>query len=277
MSDNGFNSGGVIPGSFDERAIRALGRLPRARASEPAERAARASFMTGAVQPLREERTVKPGRTMFRRLLLGYSIAAAAAIVFFMIGSEPTMEWVVLDVVEPAGVQVTEATPPAVGDRLDSGTLITAAGSELELQLGDRLRFRMLPGTQIELPKAPGRWFGRSRELELASGEIYGTTGGKQLGFDLDFKTDELTAVLTGTTFAVFRTDLASCVCLWEGGVKVTPSAEPDLPTLLQPNQRVWVYKDGRPREVLPLNDMEIMKLQMTSDMGLSDTLPDAP
>ncbi|MFT7698499.1 MAG: ferric-dicitrate binding protein FerR (iron transport regulator), partial [Candidatus Krumholzibacteriia bacterium] len=196
-------------------------------------------------------------------------------------GVQPTTEWVVLDVVNGAGIssadQVLNGRTLAVGDRLTAGDLSTGPESELEVQLGSGLRFRLLAGTSLTLPKAPGRWFNRNRQLPLTSGEIYGTSGSQKLGFDLVFNTQELEARLTGTTFAVFRTDSTSCVCLWEGGIAVTPLVGPaDLVNLAE-KTRVWIFRDGREPAILPLSGMETMKLQMTEDNGIAAELPPRP
>ncbi len=170
----------------------------------------------------------------------------------------------------PDGVTAVTADTMESGSQLAAGLVATGPESELEVQLGDQLRFRLVPGTSLSLPKPPGRWFGRDRRLTLTAGEIYGTSGGRNLDFGLLFTTEELQASLTGTTFAVFRTDSASCVCLWQGGIAVTPVIGAATPIILQPEQRVWIYKDGRPPELKPLSDMERMKLQMIHDAGLA-------
>lgn len=267
MSDDRKYQQGSGSGNMETRALKALRRLPSAEPHAEARAQARAAFLSGAKASAPDVSSPRQSRRTFMTSALGL---VAAAVAVLLIGRAPTEEWVVLDVVEPGGVTAPSGQVLSVGDRLEEGTLVTALGSEVELQLGKRLRFRLQPGTQIELPKAPGRWFDRSRELFLSSGEIYGTTGGQRLGFPMEFKTDELTAVLTGTTFAVFRTDEASCVCLWQGGINVIPAIE-SLDTIgLAEKQRVWVYKDGRAPEILPLDDMEIMKLQMTDDQGIA-------
>ena len=271
MSDDRKNQRGQVPGSDEGRAIAVLRRLPRAQASAEARSRARAAFLAPALG--------EGARTRRRSLAFVLPAAAllAAALALFMIGTAPTAQWVVLDVVGPAGVTTPAGGTVVIGTRLKSGTVATADGSELELQLGDRLRFRMMPGTSVSLPSAPGRWFNRDRELQLTSGELYGTTAGQKLGFPLRLVTDELSATLTGTTFAVFRTPEASCVCLWEGGITVVPSAGADASVVLLPHQRVWVFRDARAPEVLPLSDMETMKLQMTQDAGLAFPLPPKP
>ncbi len=272
MSDDRKYQQGSGSGNLETRALKALRRLPSAEPGAEARAQARAAFLAGAKPSAADIQKPKQSRRIFMTSALGLMAAAIAAI---LIGRVPTEEWVVLDVLEPGGVTAPSGQVLSAGDRLVEGTLITAPGSEVELQLGERLRFRLQPGTQIELPKAPGRWLNRSRVLLLSSGEIYGTTGGQKLGFPMEFKTDELTAILTGTTFAVFRTDEASCVCLWEGGINVIPAAENRDTISLTEGRRVWVYRDNRAPEVLPLDAMEIMKLQMTDDQGIAR--PDSP
>lgn len=282
MSDDRINQQGSSSGNQETQALRALRRLPRAVAPVEARAQARAAFLSGARPaapglsdipaappglPVTDPITARKQRRPFLMTAVGLAAAMLAVVLF---GRMPAEQWVVLDVVQPDGVSAPAGQLLAIGDRLESGTLVTAADSELEVQLGERLRFRMLPGTSLELPAAPGRWFDRSRRLELASGEIYGTTGGNPVGFPLLFATDELTAALTGTTFAVFRTPEASCVCLWEGSITVVPNQPGVAPIALPELRRVWVYRDGRAPVILPLSDMETMKLQMTQDAGLA-------
>ena len=247
----------------EQRALAALARLPRATASDETRTRTRQAFLDAAAPPVAPPR---PRRSRWAVLL---AAAVLGVLAVAMIGRRPAETWVVLDVVQPEGVTV--AGQPLGAERtVTGGVITTAAGSELELQLGRSLRFRMMPGTQLDLPEPPGRWFGRARRFEVAAGEMYGTTGGRKLDFALEFATLELKADLTGTTFAVFRTAEASCVCLWEGGITVTPTRD-ETAIELQPGQRVWVFRDGRPAEVLPLSDMETMKLRMMQDAGIAD------
>ena len=64
-----------------------------------------------------------------------------------------------------------------------------------------------------------------AERLELADGEVFGTTGGNPLGFTLRVATPEAEVTLTGTTFAVFRTPDATCFCLWNGSVDIRTAA----------------------------------------------------
>jgi len=262
MSDDQKNEG------LEDRTLSALSRLPRAQASDSARERARLAFVQGSAVA-KPRSSSRPMRRMVAMLMA--AVLGVVAVLWF--GVQPDQEWVVLDVVNPAGVSSGGQTI-AVGTRLNSGDLSTAADSEVEVQLGSSLRFRLLPGTSLTLPKAPGRWFNRSRQMPLTSGEIYGTSGGQKLDFDLVFNTTELEARLTGTTFAVFRTDTTSCVCLWEGSIEVTPLVGPADLVDLEEKTRVWIYRDGREPAILPLSGMETMKLQMTEDNGLATELP---
>jgi ferric-dicitrate binding protein FerR (iron transport regulator) len=102
--------------------------------------------------------------------------------------------------------------------------------------------------------------------MHLTAGEIYGTTAGQELGFPLTFITPELQAELTGTTFAVWRMDSGSCVCLWTGAVEVAPHGEEAVNVPVK--QRYMVYKDGR-RELQEIDARERMKLNMMYDGGV--------
>jgi ferric-dicitrate binding protein FerR (iron transport regulator) len=269
MNDDRRHDDNLPPGEDGALALKALVRLPGAKAPEAARAQARAAFLWGGDSAPAEVRTIEPRRSS-RRRWLGLMMAAVLgvlAVVWF--GSLPTEEWVVLDVVKPDGVVVSQGALD-VGTRLSGGRVATGPESELEVQLGDQVRFRMTPGTELQLPRPPGRWFSRGRRLDLNAGEIYGTSGGHKLDFELVFATGELEAQLTGTTFAVFRTDEASCVCLWEGGISVMPLVGDETPITLAEKQRVWIFKDGRAPEILPLSDMETMKLQMIHDAGLA-------
>jgi ferric-dicitrate binding protein FerR (iron transport regulator) len=246
-----------------------LRRLPPAVASSEARERARLAFLAGAVQDEAPPKRVEKRRSRWAAMLMAAALGVLAVALY---GWQSADQWVVLDVVEAGGITV-EGRSMAVGESFGSGTVVVAAGSELELQLGNSLRVRLLEGTELELPSGPGRWFGLGRSLKLDSGEIYGTTGGQKLGFDLAFVTDELSARMTGTTFAVFRTDEASCVCLWVGGIDVTSAASGEVVSL-EPLSRVWIYRDDRAPEVLPLSDMETMKLQMTEEAGLATPDP---
>ena len=289
MSDDRRHNDSQPPDRDAGRALAVLARLPRSSAPESARESARMAFLHGSVverldqadsgEIEKTQQTEQPPRgtsSTSRRWVSLLMAAALGVVAVFWFGSQPQQDWVVMNIQTPAGISIPSDASLAVGTHLESGVLTTGPESELAIQLGDKLRFTMLPGTSLSLPKPPGRWFGRNRRMHIDSGEIYGTSGGQKLGFELVFSTDELEARLTGTTFAVFRIDVASCVCLWEGGVAVTPLVDNYDVVHLEEKHRVWIYRDGREPEIKTLDANETMKLQMTDDAGLAD-LPDLP
>jgi hypothetical protein len=182
-------------------------------------------------------------------------------VAFLLVGSKSSEHWVVTD--------ADEGSPYAVGERLVPGVLTVALGEELEVQLGDRLRIRLPAGATVELPRPPGRWIDQVRGLTVTSVEIDGTTGGRPLGFPLTVVSDEVKARVRNATFAVLRNDEVSCVCLWEGGITAVPLVGTQQDVELRPQQRVWVYRDGREPAVMPLDPVEVMKLKMMSNAGI--------
>jgi ferric-dicitrate binding protein FerR (iron transport regulator) len=255
----------------ETRAMEAVGRLERPLASADTRERVRDAFLRGGVDPETVVEPSLPFRFHWRQL---FPVAVAAALVTaLIIGSSPAEHWVVTDVVGADSVVIGDATA-APGVRLTQSAISTGDSSEVDVQLGDDLRFRMLADSKVVLSDPPGRWFGRAVVIHVEAGEIYGTTGGTRPDFALRFETPEAFAEVHGTTFAVFRTEEATCFCLWSGALEITPTdtGEPiDLPVQM----RVFVYKDGRQPEVQPISDMERMKLSMTHDAGLVDT-PDS-
>ena len=263
-------------------ALAALRALPRPEPRDEARARARAAFVAGVADadapsagevPPTRARVIPPDPERARRgrrpasgwaLPLAAILAAVIVAVGFY-GTRPPDQWRVVAVVAPEGVDVDADL--ALGAVVASGTVSTAAGSELELQLGTQLRFRLQPGTSLELPPPPGRWLGRSRELQLTAGEIYGTTADARLDFALHFVTPELSAQLVGTTFAVFRTAEGSCVCLYDGAIAVLPQGAPAA-VRLPVEHRLFVFKDGR-QDLAPIDARERMKLTMMHGGGM--------
>lgn len=257
MSDDRRHNDPQPPDRDAGRALAVLARLPRSTAPESARENAHTVFLHGSV---------KRSSRRWVNLLMAATLGLLAV---FWFGSQPTQEWIVLDLKSPHNVHISGSTELAIGSSLDSGLINVGAESEMTIQLGEKLRLTLLPETSLTLPKPPGRWFNRNRRMPITAGEIYGTSGSRRLGFDLVFSTDELEARLTGTTFAVFRTDSTSCVCLWEGGIAVTPLVGGHEIIDLDVLHRVWIYKDGRDPEIGTLDANETMKLQMTHDVGI--------
>lgn len=263
-------------GGDERRALEALEQTPRTEAPPDVRARALRAFVTGVPAetgsgtPRTESR---PGSGAGPRRLplavFGGAAALAALLAVYVVGHQPRAAWMVTEVVEGPGVRIA-AGEPEPGEEVFAGTMATGDSSEFEIQLGDLLRLRLLPGSAIELPPSPGRWFGRERTLHLTAGEVFGTTGGRPLDFTLRVETPEAAVTLTGTTFAVLRDDDVTCICLFEGSLHVEPKTGAD-PVPFAPGHRMLVYRDGRAPQIDPLPARERMKLGMMRDAGILD------
>lgn len=275
--------------SADERqALAALCALPRPVPSEAARRRARAAFLSapgsadGTDPDLRDRDLprIEPATTTVKdgKRWPGWALAATVVLAIlagFWYGGQPRSAWVVTDVVEAGGIVAEGAAEAGLIDQgatVVAGRINAGPESELELQLGDQLRFRILPGTSIELPAAPRRWFPDTQTIVVHSGEIYGTTGGQVLEVPLKVIAQQAEARLMGTTFAVFQNEDGTCVCLWHGCIMVFPMNGGE-PVEMEHEKKYYVYTDGSTSGQIPLDGMERMKLQMMSEAGILDLL----
>jgi len=277
MGFNGDNGSFGVPESFtpaEQAALKALMAAPMPVASPQARHRAHLAFTRGDEEGAARlaSEAIKSPRRFLLAVFAPFASAAVILIAILIYGVQPEYQWRIATLSNPAGIELNVETLE-VGAKIESGLVANAVGSEIGIQLGDQLRFNLMPGSKITLPKPPGRWFNKKRVIQLAEGEIYGTTGGNPLAFNLSVKTEEATARILGTTFAVFRFDFGTCVCLWTGGVEVTP-VDADEATRMLEEMKFIVYNDGRDPVMLPIDDMERMKLSMTHDAGLLPELP---
>lgn len=244
----------------ERQALEALTALRPPRPSEDAKARARAAFLSG------EQAPELPKRGVIVAMWLPLAAAAAILIMLFLFGTRPVESWKISDVVDADGVQL-ETGELRVGARQTGGVIVTGPGAEVELVLGESLRVRIIENSRVTLPDAPGRWFERDTKFFVEAGEIYGTSGGTSPGFPVTLATPEAEALLTGTTFAAFRTETHTCFCLFEGGMEITVlDTEFSLP--LEVGNRIFVFRKDGGYEVRPLDARENMKLQMMQDAG---------
>lgn len=263
---------GARPG--EESVLAALRQVPVSRAPEAVRTGARRAFLAGEVAGGMPPAAAEPRRVAARRpRFLAIALASAALIAIVAgYGASPSDEWRVRELVTPQGVTAgSDHLTPEVGDVMRPGLLTTGPESELELQLGRRLRVRLLAGTQLVLPPPPGRWFGRDRALEVARGEAFGTSAGA-LGFTLRLTTPEAVATLTGTSFAVIRGAEATCFCLYRGALDIVAGAAGKV--VLPVEHRVFIFRDKRPPQVEPIDARERMKLSMIDGAGVPPMPP---
>ena len=150
---------------------------------------------------------------------------------------------------------------------LRPGTRIRVlAAPDVDLVLPGTLTLQITPGTEMTLPGLP-RSFGRPSVVsEFVSGEARITSGAGFAGSRLRFRTPEAQIEVTGTTLAVIRDLVATCVCVFEGTVRI--GTRPDALEPVEAGTRRSVYRDGRTPFTEEIRPMEQMKLEILRDRG---------
>ncbi len=183
--------------------------------------------------------------------------------------AQPRYEWRLVDVVAPAGI-LAATGDLQVGAVQRGGFLRTGEQSEIELQLGEQLRLRLLGGSAIELPPPPPRWYSGEILLTVREGEVYGTTGASALDLPLRVVTSDAEVEILGTTFAVLQATSFTTICLWQGSVRAASRVEGSTHSVpLAAESKILFYPDGTVSESLPLESAERSRLRMMADAGV--------
>lgn len=95
------------------------------------------------------------------------------------------------------------------------------AGCRIEIASARTLAIQMVAETDATVPPVPGRWFRRDVSAEIRSGEWRITTGPAFTGARLALTTPSARVEVTGTTLAVICEPQGTCVCVFEGRVRV--------------------------------------------------------
>jgi hypothetical protein len=130
---------------------------------------------------------------------------------------------------------------------------------ELELAIPGGAVMQITPGTQLTLPRSPGRWYERVQPFEVRNGEIRLTTGPRFHGARFEVATPEAAVEIVGTTLAVIREPAGTCVCVYEGTVRVGPRGQTPMP--VEHGMRRFVFNDGREPELAAIRPIEGVKL----------------
>jgi ferric-dicitrate binding protein FerR (iron transport regulator) len=96
-------------------------------------------------------------------------------------------------------------------------------------------------------------------EARLQSGEVRFVTGPRFRGARLTVATPEAQIEVSGTTLAVIRDSVSTCVCVLSGTVRIGP-AEGAMETVPAGRRRA-LFRDGRTPHEMTLSPMESMKL----------------
>jgi ferric-dicitrate binding protein FerR (iron transport regulator) len=251
----------------DERrvrdAVRGLG-VPEAR---PGYRAnLRAAFAGGSIAAPSRPIVPLPQRPWMRWAL----VPAAAAAVFLIAGALNRPPAWRVTAVSGEGIAVVDGKPVNLAHRDElqqrvrqGARVVLPEGAEIELTSSHMMVVQITPGTEAVVPVLPGRWWGREVDGALASGEVRITTGRDFRGARLALETPEADVEVTGTTLAVIREPVGTCVCVFDGHVMVGPR-DPMIEggiAVIEPGQRRFVFNDGRPMEDAEMRPMEKVKL----------------
>jgi len=244
-------------------AVRALG-------APPADAAYRArlkrEFASGALGA-RERPAVLP-LPFWRRPALAWvalpAAAAAALIAVSTLNRGPDWELVASRGTGEAvvdGVPVSMARAGDLKRRLRPGArLQLPPDGEIEIALRGQMAMQVVAGTDVTLPAAAGRWFGRSARANVTHGELRITTGAGFHGARLAVETPEAMVEVTGTTLAVICEPTGTCVCVLEGRVRVAGQAE-GAGVMVPEGRRRYVFNDARPPETAEIRANEHVSL----------------
>ena len=155
--------------------------------------------------------------------------AAAAASVIVVAALNQAPRWTALPsagtgnlIVDGVSFPVRETSE--LTRRLRPGSRVRLESTQdLELISSGLLALQLSPGTEIVLPPAPGRWFGRASRASVSGGSLRVTTGRRFSGARLAITTPEASVHVTGTTLAVIAEPTGTCVCVLEGTAHVRP------------------------------------------------------
>jgi ferric-dicitrate binding protein FerR (iron transport regulator) len=163
------------------------------------------------------------------------------------------------------GVAVPLASREDLEQKIRPGArLLVPAGAEVELASTSGLVVQVTAGTEFTLPATPGRWFRRQVRGAVRHGEIRVTTGPGFVGARLRLDTPEAEVEVTGTTLAVICEPAGTCVCVYDGVVRMGPRGGNMEP--VSKGRRRFVFNDGRAPESAEIRPMEIGKLGMFRD-----------
>jgi hypothetical protein len=218
-------------------------------------------------------RTVPPPAAAARPLpparLAPLAVAAVAALGLWW-GSRPADRWVVLESVD---AERDEGLSLDAGDRFAFATVTTPGIGSADLQLGEAVRIVVQPGSEVELPPAPGRWIGEERALRVIRGRILVTTGDRGPDFDLVVLTPHSRTRAASATFSVERISAGTRICAGRGRVEAeTPRGDRTLG--IPEGMQAQLYAGGLEPEIGPQTDEERARLEAVDLAGISRDLP---
>jgi ferric-dicitrate binding protein FerR (iron transport regulator) len=233
-----------------QRAIRGLGE-PR---MDPGARARiKRAFLDGNTEATVAAHPGVPERRRVRPWRWKWALAAAAAIACVVL---------VRDVLLPVGWTVQHRTGSgtiAVDGRhiplddsaaleravRDGGRVVVPPGASIVIAAGDVVSIELMGETDAKLPSPPHRFFATALDTEVRAGEMRVASGADLRGRGLSVRTPDGRVEITGTIFAVMCDDVATCVCVLEGVVRVGRDATAMEDVVA--GMRKVMFRDARP------------------------------
>lgn len=267
----------------EQRVVERLGELPDLRARADFRARLREDFSSGRIEE--KVPTRPPGRPGWIR---GAALAAAVAVLIviglglvrFLDRTTDETGWAVHHIDDhPVLVSMADREFVLPADGAEFSAALAAGRSftlddtlALDLSLGDLLSVQVTPGTTVRLPDVSGNR--RMLAAHLARGEVRVTTGRGFAGARLSWETPGADVMVTGTTFAVIRGGDSTCVCVFEGAVRVRSGSGTETP--LDAGHRQVLVDDSDSTRTEPITPMEAMKLQMFRDAVIERTASQA-
>jgi len=158
----------------------------------------------------------------------------------------------------------------ALAARLRRGGHVRVVGATtLDLVAAGVAAVALAPDAEIELSSTPGRWWGRSMQARVTSGDAYFTTGRAFHGAHLDVSTPEVSVRAVGTAFAVLRDpEGATCVCVMEGRVRVSEAGAAAANAVDVPAGMRRIVEPGHDAETKPILDESVHRLHHQRDVA---------
>ena len=242
-------------------AVRSLG-VPDADAAFRAR--LKEQFVAGAIP----ERRPAVSRLPRRRAAIygwgGVALAAALALAAFGLNRLPGPELLSArgrGTVTVDGRTVDAGDATRIAALMRPGARIRLDGeTSLDILYRNTLAMRLTPGTDLVLPKRPGRWFSRPVSAELALGEVSLRTGPGLRGGALRVDTPAGSALITGTLIDVYFNGELSCFCLHDGTAHVLVDGTDfgAIPAM----KRLVVHLDNRTPECLDIAPPHLEHMQ---------------
>jgi hypothetical protein len=252
----------IHPGPAEERLRSVLRSLPPPRAEAAYRARLKQDFVSGR---LGGSRVIALPVPWHRRLGWRLAPVALAAVAVVVAVANRGPEWTVF-ATRGDGIAIVDRMPVPLGHaeelgmRLKSGARLSVPqGGEVALVAEGVIVMQVTSGTEITLPRPPGRWFGRAMSGAVRSGIVRVTTGPRFHGARLTLDTPEAAVEVTGTTLAVICEPAGTCVCVYEGVVNVAAKGGTVEP--VTSGRRRFVFNDGRSPETAEMRPTERERL----------------